>query len=342
MVQRGLFVGEGGTAGSGGSAAYQAAAEVGRRRERHRGRRRLRPGGGRLDPAELRTTWLGNKAVYRTRMAVDDGGELLVLAPGVSRFGEDPLLDGLIRRHGYRGTPATLEALAADPELAANLGAAAHLIHGSAKGRFRITYCTDPAAGGLTPRRSRASATSGVACPTCWPSSGSTRTRRAGCAWTATAGRMTSSPTRRSACGPWPGRASPARSRGSRKRQKPAPPDFGAVVGAGVVAPDGVVVTAGPVLLGCRPSRTPPRRRRGSRRTRSGQGVARVASHEWLAPFVSSSLQDHLSLVLRAWLLAGLLDRCCVSRKRRSMRASMLNRPAPKTTMTSASVASAG
>ena len=103
-----------------------------------------------LDPAELRTTWVGNKAVYRTRMAVNDGGELLVLAPGVTRFGEDPLLDGLIRRHGYRGTRATFEALAADPELADNLGAAAHLIHGSSEGRFRITYCTDPAKGGLT------------------------------------------------------------------------------------------------------------------------------------------------------------------------------------------------
>ena len=73
-----------------------------------------------------------------------------MLAPGVTRFGEDPLLDGLIRRHGYRGTPATSEALAADPELADNLGAAAHLIHGSSEGRFRITYCTDPAKGGLT------------------------------------------------------------------------------------------------------------------------------------------------------------------------------------------------
>ena len=100
-----------------------------------------------LDPAEMRSTWLGNKAVYRTRMAIADGGELVVLAPGVTRFGEDPAIDALIRRHGYRGTPATLDAVRGDPELAANLGAAAHLVHGSSEGRFRIVWCTDPTTG---------------------------------------------------------------------------------------------------------------------------------------------------------------------------------------------------
>ena len=149
VVQRGLFVGEGGTAGS-GSAAYQAAARLAAAVNVTVVPEGFDRVAAWLDPAELRTTWVGNKAVYRTRMAVNDGGELLVLAPGVTRFGEDPLLDGLIRRHGYRGTPATFEALAADPELADNLGAAAHLIHGSSEGRFRITYCTDPAKGGLT------------------------------------------------------------------------------------------------------------------------------------------------------------------------------------------------
>ena len=94
-----------------------------------------------LDPDEFKSTWLGNKAVYRTRMAIADGGELIVLAPGVREFGEDPAIDALIRRHGYRGTAATLEAVRRDPELAANLSAAAHLIHGSSEGRFRITYC---------------------------------------------------------------------------------------------------------------------------------------------------------------------------------------------------------
>jgi nickel-dependent lactate racemase len=94
-----------------------------------------------LDPEEFKSTWLGNKAIYRTRMAIADGGELIILAPGVREFGEDPAIDQLIRRYGYRGTPATLEAVRRNPDLAANLSAAAHLIHGSSEGRFTITYC---------------------------------------------------------------------------------------------------------------------------------------------------------------------------------------------------------
>jgi len=94
-----------------------------------------------LDPHEFHSTWLGNKSIYRTRMALADDAELIVLAPGVREFGEDATIDTLIRRYGYCGTPATLEAVKADPELAANLSAAAHLIHGSSEGRFRIRYC---------------------------------------------------------------------------------------------------------------------------------------------------------------------------------------------------------
>jgi nickel-dependent lactate racemase len=94
-----------------------------------------------LDPQEFKSTWLGNKAVYRTRMAIATGGELVILAPGVRQFGEDAAIDDLIRRYGYHGTPTTLQAVADHPELAANLSAAAHLIHGSSEGRFRITYC---------------------------------------------------------------------------------------------------------------------------------------------------------------------------------------------------------
>src|ERR1700752_1793909 len=93
-----------------------------------------------LDPHEFRSTWLGNKAIYRTRMALADDAELIVLAPGVKEFGEDETTDELIRQSGYGGTPATLEAGKKSPELAANLSAAAHLIHGSSEGRFKITY----------------------------------------------------------------------------------------------------------------------------------------------------------------------------------------------------------
>ncbi|MDR1194833.1 MAG: lactate racemase domain-containing protein [Peptococcaceae bacterium] len=100
-----------------------------------------------LDPQEYKSTWLGNKSVYRSRMAIADGGELIVLAPGVERFGEDEQVDGLIRKYGYRGREEIL-ALFRDPaheDLRANMGAAAHLIHGSSDGRFTVTYAVAPA-----------------------------------------------------------------------------------------------------------------------------------------------------------------------------------------------------
>ncbi len=94
-----------------------------------------------LDPSEFKSTWLGNKSIYRTRMALADGGELIVLAPGLKEFGEDKTIDQLIRKYGYFGTPATLKATEKNQDLRDNLGAAAHLIHGSSEDRFSITYC---------------------------------------------------------------------------------------------------------------------------------------------------------------------------------------------------------
>jgi len=94
-----------------------------------------------LDPLEYRSTWLGNKAIYRTRMAIADHGELIIIAPGIKEFGEDGEIDRLIREYGYIGTPAVLKAVASGDDLSKNLSAAAHLIHGSSEGRFSITYC---------------------------------------------------------------------------------------------------------------------------------------------------------------------------------------------------------
>ena len=94
-----------------------------------------------LEPEEFRTTWLGNKAIYRTRMAMADDGELLILAPGLQRFGEDIGVDKLIRTYGYRTGGLILEKAEKEKELAQNLGVAAHLIHGSSEGRFTVRYC---------------------------------------------------------------------------------------------------------------------------------------------------------------------------------------------------------
>lgn len=134
IVTRGLFIGD-------DIECFQKAAELSLRVNFVTLEDPIRKAVVYLDPSEFRSTWLGNKAIYRTRMALADGGELIVLAPGVREFGEDATIDKLIRQFGYCGTPATMEAVKNSPELAANLSAAAHLIHGSSEGRFSITYC---------------------------------------------------------------------------------------------------------------------------------------------------------------------------------------------------------
>jgi nickel-dependent lactate racemase len=95
-----------------------------------------------LDPVEYKSFWLGNKSIYRTRMAIADGGSLIVLAPGIKTFGEDAEIDRLIRACGYKGTPAVMRNVNNREDLKKNLSAAAHLIHGSSEDRFSITYCT--------------------------------------------------------------------------------------------------------------------------------------------------------------------------------------------------------
>ena len=95
-----------------------------------------------LDGREFKSTWLGNKAVYRTRMAMARGGELIILAPEVRKFGEDEENDRLIRKYGYVGRENILKLVEENDDLKANLSVAAHLIHGSSDGKFTITYCT--------------------------------------------------------------------------------------------------------------------------------------------------------------------------------------------------------
>lgn len=95
-----------------------------------------------LDPREFKSTWLGNKAIYRTRMAIADGGELIILAPAVKKFGEDAENDRLIRKYGYVGRENILKLVKEHEDLRENMSVAAHLIHGSSDGRFSVTYCT--------------------------------------------------------------------------------------------------------------------------------------------------------------------------------------------------------
>jgi nickel-dependent lactate racemase len=139
LVTRGLFIGT-------DRECYEHAAVLSQQVNIHCLEKRLKKVVVYLDPTEYKSTWLGNKSIYRTRMAIADAGELIVLAPGVKMFGEDPEIDTLIRKFGYKGTPATMHNVANDSALKNNLSAAAHLIHGSSEGRFTITYC----AGGLS------------------------------------------------------------------------------------------------------------------------------------------------------------------------------------------------
>lgn len=89
---------------------------------------------------EFFSTWVANKAVYRTRMAMADDGELVIIAPGLKRFGEQPEVDELIRKYGYVGTPRVMEQYRTNADMQDLAHATAHLIHGSSEGRFKITY----------------------------------------------------------------------------------------------------------------------------------------------------------------------------------------------------------
>lgn len=89
---------------------------------------------------EFRATWVANKAVYRTRMALADGGELVVIAPGVERFGEQPEVDDLVRTYGYLSQREVLELYATQADMQDIPHGTAHLVHGSSEGRFTITY----------------------------------------------------------------------------------------------------------------------------------------------------------------------------------------------------------
>lgn len=143
-VLRGMFVGEGGRASSGG-AAFEAAVRLATAVNITHVSEPFEVCVAAMNPLEFHSMWLANKAIYRTRLAMADGGELVIVAPGVDRFGEDPAIDALIRRYGYHGRDAALKALGEDEALKGNLAAVAHLIHGSTEGRFTVRYCPGPA-----------------------------------------------------------------------------------------------------------------------------------------------------------------------------------------------------
>jgi nickel-dependent lactate racemase len=136
LCLRGVFIGD-------DKECFDKAAELSREANITRLRKPIKKAVVALDPEAYKSTWLGNKAIYRTRKAIETGGELVVIAPGVERFGEDGSIDRIIRRYGYSGREQILELAKTRDDLRDNLSGAAHLIHGSSEGRFTITYCTD-------------------------------------------------------------------------------------------------------------------------------------------------------------------------------------------------------
>jgi nickel-dependent lactate racemase len=134
LITRGLFIGD-------DEEVFQLAAELSLKVNFSMLQRPLNKVVVYLDPSEFKSTWLGNKSIYRTRMALADNAELIVIAPGLKEFGEDPKIDELIRKYGYVGTKKILQLTEENADLRNNLSAAAHLIHGSSEGRFKITYC---------------------------------------------------------------------------------------------------------------------------------------------------------------------------------------------------------
>ena len=134
-VYHGLFIGE-------GRRCYEAAVELASVKNITHLPKRLQKCVVYIDPNEFHTTWIGNKSVYRTRMAMADGGELIVLAPGVCRFGENDIQETLIRKYGYRGRIKTMESFQNpdNTDLRENMGVAAHIIHSSPDDRFTVTY----------------------------------------------------------------------------------------------------------------------------------------------------------------------------------------------------------
>ena len=96
-----------------------------------------------MDPHSYHSTWVTNKAIYRTQKMVAEDGEIIVIAPGVHTFGENDLADQAIRKYGYRPREEMLELYRNDPLLSSNMSLAGHLIRSVPSLNTKLTYCTD-------------------------------------------------------------------------------------------------------------------------------------------------------------------------------------------------------
>ena len=102
-----------------------------------------------LDP-HYDEMWVGGKASYKLGAIVEDGGELIIYAPHLTKLSETH--GALIEKYGYAPLEVVRDMLGASPELRENLCIAAHLAHVAYAGRtdeqgrtvprYRITMAT--------------------------------------------------------------------------------------------------------------------------------------------------------------------------------------------------------
>ncbi|HKS08553.1 MAG TPA: lactate racemase domain-containing protein [Pyrinomonadaceae bacterium] len=129
--------------------AFRRAAEVSRQVHIRYTDRKYQTVVALLDP-HYDEMWVGGKASYKLGAIIEDGGELIIYAPHLTKISETH--GALIERYGYAPLEVVRDMLGASAELRENLCIAAHLVHVSYAGRsdehgrvvprYRITMAT--------------------------------------------------------------------------------------------------------------------------------------------------------------------------------------------------------
>ena len=112
--------------------AFRRAAEVSRQVHIRYTGRKYQTVVALLDP-HYDEMWVGGKASYKLGAIIEDGGELIVYAPHLTKISETH--GALIEKYGYAPLEVVRDMLGASAELRENLCIAAHLVHVAYAGR---------------------------------------------------------------------------------------------------------------------------------------------------------------------------------------------------------------
>src|SRR6476646_3514971 len=113
--------------------AFRRAAEVSRQVHIRYTGRKFKRVVALLDP-HYDELWVGGKASYKLGAVIDDGGELIIYAPHLTKISETH--GALIEKYGYAPLESVRDMLGVSQELRENLCIAAHLAHVSYAGRL--------------------------------------------------------------------------------------------------------------------------------------------------------------------------------------------------------------